>query len=88
MNIFFAVIDGTKLQKQQKTFVTHFFVVIQHTLTESQHWGQARHSCWHICYKSPVPGAYLQIQTLKEKYVLDGDRDDRSTESPPLAEWG
>lgn len=34
MNIFPAVVNATKLQDQQKTFVIHFFVIIQHTLIE------------------------------------------------------
>lgn len=48
MNVFPAVVNATKFQEQQKTFVIHYFVVIQHTLAGSLHGGQTRHSCEHI----------------------------------------
>lgn len=54
MNVFPAVVNGTKFQEQQKTFVIHFFDVIQHTLIEHLLCGPTRCSCWHVEYEGPV----------------------------------
>lgn len=88
MNVFPAVVNATKFQEQQKTFVIHFLLSFN-TLSLSPYSGVrlgALVGIWNMKVLSRT--LYTAgSQAPKEKCVLGRVRDARSTESPSPVEW-